>query len=210
MHISQNVAQHTAMLSKQWAEAATLTPAVETFRGDIYSGLRALDWDANNRSFAQAHLKILSGLYGILRPFDGISPYRLEAGYRLKDEKYRDLYAYWGSRLAETLPKQGPIVNVTSAEYEKLIIPHIDTSRVITPKFLTVNKNGEPAFVVVHAKIARGAFARWLILRGNDTAEGIEEFNDLGYEYRAELSTDAAPVFVAKHFQGIGLSQRLV
>lgn len=107
MHISQSVASQTATLNRQWGDTRVATPAVETFRGDIYSGLRALDWSLEERAFAQDHLRILSGLYGILRPLDGIAPYRLEAGYRLEDEKYKDLYKFWGSRLAETLPKRG-------------------------------------------------------------------------------------------------------
>lgn len=210
MGISQKIAEQTATLTRQWRDTHVATPAVETFRGDIYSGLRALDWSLEDRAFAQDHLRILSGLYGILRPYDGIAPYRLEAGYRLPDDTYKNLYKYWGRQLAETLPKEGPIINVTSAEYAKLVVPYVDKERLITPKFLTVDKKGEPSFVVVHAKIARGALARWLIKRGQDTATGIENFNDLGYAYRPELSTDSTPVFVAEHFQGIGLSQRLM
>lgn len=210
MHISGPLAEKTAKLTEQWAHTKTTTPVVETFRGDIYSGLRALEWTAEERSFAQDHLRVLSGLYGILKPYDGIAPYRLEAGYRLPDEPYKNLYRFWGERLAETLPKEGPIVNVASAEYEKLIIPHVDPWRVITPKFLSRVDGGEPKFVAVHAKIARGALARWLIRRGENSAEGIEEFSDLGYEYREELSLPEQPVFVCEEFKGIGLSQRLI
>lgn len=209
MHISAPLAEQTAHLTQQWAKTDVLTPAVETFRGDIYSGLRALEWTDEERSFAQEHLRILSGLYGILKPYDGIAPYRLEAGYRLGGD-YANLYRFWGERLAETLPKEGPIVNVTSAEYEKLIIPHIDPLRVITPKFLSRVNGSEPKFVAVHAKIARGALARWLVQRGEDSAEGIEEFTDLGYRFRPELSLPEAPVFVCEEFKGIGLSQRLI
>jgi uncharacterized protein len=210
MRISPKAAERTAELYTQRFEAGTATPAVETFRGDIYSGLRALDWELDEREFAQDHLRILSGLYGILRPFDGILPYRLEAGYRLPDDAYKNLYMFWGKRLAETIPPNGPIINLTSAEYGKLITPYVDAGRLITPQFLTIDAKGEPMFVVVHAKIARGALARWFIKRGQNTAVGVEEFNDLGYVYRPDLSTDSAPVFVAERFQGTGLSQRLV
>gem|GEM_PF-2439 len=209
MHISTPLAEKTVQLNDQWAKTHVLTPAVETFRGDIYSGLRALEWTDEERAFAQEHLRILSGLYGLLKPFDGIAPYRLEAGYRLGGE-YANLYKFWGERLADSLPKQGPIVNVTSAEYEKLIIPHLDPVRVITPKFLSRVEGSEPKFVAVHAKIARGALARWLVQRREDSAEGIEAFNDLGYTYRPELSLPESPVFVCEEFKGIGLSQRLI
>lgn len=209
MHISTPLAEKTVRLNEQWAKTKVITAAVETFRGDIYSGLRALDWTEEERTFAQEHLRILSGLYGILKPFDGIAPYRLEAGYRLGGP-YTNLYRFWGERLADSLPKEGPIVNVTSAEYEKLIIPHLDPLRVITPKFLSRVEGSEPKFVAVHAKIARGALARWLVRRGDDSAEGIEAFNDLGYAYRPELSLPEAPVFVCEEFRGIGLSQRLI
>ena len=209
MHISAPLAEQTAKLNQEWAHTKVLTPAAETFRGDIYSGLRALEWTEAERAFAQTHLRILSGLYGILKPFDGIAPYRLEAGYRF-DGAYANLYTFWGKRLADSLPKEGPIVNVTSAEYEKLVIPYLDRHRVITPKFLSRVNGSEPKFVAVHAKIARGALARWLIQRGEDSAEGIEQFNDLGYRYHPELSLPEAPVFVCDEFKGIGLSQRLI
>ena len=124
--------------------------------------------------YADAHLRILSGLYGILRPFDGISPYRLEMGYRLPRGRYANLYRFWGASIAEQLPASGRIVNLAANEYSKAVLPHVDPDRVVTPRFLTVDPaSGEPKFVVVHAKIARGAFARWLVTaRVHGTAGG--------------------------------------
>jgi len=209
MHISEKLAAEVEDLYLERLERP-LSAAVETFRGDIYSGLRALEWTNAEKDFAQKHLKILSGLYGVLRPFDGIQPYRLELGYRLPEGPYKNLYSFWSDRVAEALPVDGPIINVTSDEYAKVVLPFLDPSRLITPVFLTQKVAGqEPVFVVVHSKIARGAYARWLIKRGIATVDGLEQFNDLGYEYSAERSSPKQPVYICQQFGGIGLSQRL-
>jgi cytoplasmic iron level regulating protein YaaA (DUF328/UPF0246 family) len=185
-------------------------PAIDSFIGDIYSGLQVQTWSASDRKYAQKHLRILSGLYGILRPLDGIFPYRLEMGYRLPEEPYKNLYTFWGTSIADTVPASEPIINLSAVEYSKTITPFVDTARVITPKFLTVNaKTKEPTFVVVHAKIARGAFARWLIQNRIEKVQDIKKYNELGYVYNAELSSDLEPVFVCKEFGGLGLSVRL-
>ncbi len=209
MHISAKLAAEVEEVYLYRLEQPR-SAAAEMFRGDIYSGLRALEWNDAEKDFAQKHLKILSGLYGVLRPFDGIQPYRLELGYRLPDEPYKDLYNFWGDQIAESLPSDGPIINVTSDEYAKVVLPFLDPSRIITPVFLTQKApDKEPIFVVVHAKIARGAYARWLIKRGQPTVDGLEKFDDLGYTFSAERSTPSQPVYICEEFGGIGLSQRL-
>lgn len=209
MHISAKLAAEVEDLYVTRDELP-VSAAAEVFRGDIYSGLRALEWNTDEKAFAQQHLKILSGLYGLLRPFDAIRPYRLELGYRLPETAYKDLYNYWSDRIAESLPSDGPIINVTSDEYAKAVLPFLDPARIITPVFLTQKAVGqEPVFVVVHAKIARGAYARWLIKRGQPNVDSLEDFNDLGYVYSAERSAPQQPVYVCKAFGGIGLSQRL-
>lgn len=209
MHISKKLAVEVENLYLERLEMPA-TAAVETFRGDIYSGLRSLEWNDTEKDFAQQHLKILSGLYGVLRPFDGIQPYRLELGYRLPEGPYKNLYNFWSDKVAEALPMDGPIINVTSDEYAKVVLPFLDPSRLITPVFLTRKVAGqEPVFVVVHSKIARGAYARWVIQRGIPTADGLEKFDDLGYVYDAGRSSPKQPVYVCEQFGGIGLSQRL-
>jgi cytoplasmic iron level regulating protein YaaA (DUF328/UPF0246 family) len=209
MHISEKLATEVETLYLDRLELP-LSAAVETFRGDIYSGLRASEWTMEQKAFAQKHLKLLSGLYGVLRPYDGIQPYRLELGYRLPDEPYVNLYSYWSDRVAESLPTDGPIINVSSEEYAKVVLPFLDPTRVITPVFLTLKAGTqEPVFVAVHSKIARGAYARWLIQRNELTVDGLEHFNDLGYAYDNERSSPLQPVYVCKNFGGIGLSQRL-
>lgn len=184
--------------------------AIDSFVGDIYSGLRASMLSKADRDYAQQTLRILSGLYGVLRPYDGVRPYRLEMGYRLLDEPFRNLYSYWSTDIAETLPKDGLIVNLSAAEYTKTVLPYVDASRVIAPRFLTANpKTGEPGQVIVHTKIARGAFARWLMMSRKASPHDLLQFSDLNYHYDAALSTPAEPTFVCKNFGGIGLSMRL-
>ncbi|MGW0434898.1 YaaA family protein [Micromonospora sp. NPDC003197] len=211
MAVSPDLAERTHALLADWGvDPQAQMPAVDAFVGDIYSGLHAGDLAPADRDYADRHLRILSGLYGILRPNDGIQPYRLEMGYRLPDPTYANLYRFWGDAIARCLPDSGLIVNLAAVEYSKTVTPFIDQSRLVTPKFLTVDpKTGAPKFVVVHAKIARGAFARWLLTSRVDTVQRIPEFAEIGYRFDAEASTPQQPVFVCQDFGGKGLSVRL-
>lgn len=192
------------------AEPKQQSLAIDSFVGDIYSGLRAGALSEGDRDYAQQTLCILSGLYGILRPYDGVRPYRLEMGYKLPGQSFGSLYKYWGSNIAETLPKEGLVVNLSAVEYTKTVMPYIDITRVMTPRFLTLNpKNGKPSQVIVHTKIARGAFARWLMMSRITSLNKMVYFNDLNYCYDAALSRSSEPTFVCKEFGGIGLSMRL-
>jgi uncharacterized protein len=211
MHISAPLAEKTHTALAEWnIKPSRQTPAIDSFIGDIYSGLQANTLTKAEREYADKHLYILSGLYGVLRPNDGISPYRLEMGYRLLADPYTNLYKFWGDSIAKKLPKDETIVNLAAAEYSRTVLPFVDATRVITPKFLTRDaKTGEYTFVVVHAKIARGAFARWLITSRITTTEDLATFAEIGYRYSKKLSTPAEPVFVCKEFGGKGLSVRL-
>jgi cytoplasmic iron level regulating protein YaaA (DUF328/UPF0246 family) len=211
MAVSTDLAAKTHEQYAQWStKPERQAPAAATFVGDIYSGLRIDSFTAADRRYADTHLRILSGLYGILRPFDGISPYRLELGYRLPPGRYASLYRFWGDSIARQLPASGRIVNLAANEYSRTVIPHVDAGRVVTPRFLTVDPaSKQPKFVVVHAKIARGAFARWLVTaRVAGTAEAIRGFADLGYRHDRALSTPGEPTFVCREFGGKGLSVR--
>lgn len=211
MSLSPALAEKAHTLFAAWTvEPERQSLAIDSFVGDIYSGLQAPSLSPADRDYADQTLRILSGLYGILRPYDGISPYRLEMGYKLPDPEFASLYNYWGGSIAACLTNEGPIVNLASEEYSKTITPFVDASRFVAPKFLTVSpKTGEPAFVVVHAKIARGAFARWLITSRLDDVAALTQFNDLGYRFEKELSTAGSPTFVCETFGGKGLSIRL-
>jgi len=211
MHVSEKLAQTTRDLIQSWsAKPTNQRAAVDSFLGDIYSGMQVGQWSDQDHSYAQDHLKILSGLYGVLRPLDGIFPYRLEMGYKFPDPAYKNLYKFWGDSILKTLPVGVSVVDLSAVEYGKTVTPHLDTSLVITPRFLTISpKTGEPTFVVVHAKIARGAFASWMIRNRVEDIESLKDFDEIGYVYNAELSTHKQPVFVCKEFGGIGLSVRL-
>lgn len=212
MAVSADLAAKTQQQYAEWSTATDQqTPAAETFVGDIYSGLQIDSFDAADRRYANEHLRILSGLYGILRPFEGIRAYRLEMGYRLPPGKYSNLYQFWGASIADQVPASGRIVNLAANEYSKTVVKHVDADRVVTPKFLTIDPvSRQPKFVVVHAKIARGVFARWLVSqRVRDTPTAIHEFTDIGYQYDPTLSSPGEPTFVCREFGGKGLSVRL-
>lgn len=211
MQVSEALAAKVHTTFASWnSKPSQQTPAMDSFIGDIYSGLRAGELSEADRAYAQQCLYILSGLYGVLRPLDGVRPYRLEMGYKLPDEPFRNLYEYWGERIAKALPSVGLIVNLSAAEYTKTVLPYIEPSRVVAPRFLSVSpKTGVPGQVIVHTKIARGAFARWLITQRITTAEALCGFADLNYHYDAALSIPSEPTFVCETFGGIGLSVRL-
>lgn len=211
MHLSSQLASQTHDLIQEWtSKTESQTLAIDCFVGDIYSGLQASDLSKSDRDYADKVLWILSGLYGFIRPYDGIYPYRLEMGYKLPDAGFSNLYKFWGSSIAGCLPKDDLIVNVSSVEYTKAIMPFINPKDIVTPRFLTIDpKTNEPTFKVVHAKIARGAFARWLITTRLTDPAKFRNFNDLGYEYSESLSTPMEPAFVCREFGGKGLSVRL-
>lgn len=210
MHVSDAVAVKTKDRMQAWSERAPGLPAIDAFLGDIYSGLQAASFSPADRAYANQHLYILSGLYGVLRALDIVVPYRLEMGYRLPKVQYSNLYKFWGERIAALLPQNQTIYNLSAVEYTKAVLPYMKQSQIITPKFMTVSpKTGEPVFVVVHAKIARGAFARWLIQNRIENVERLREFAELNYVYNQALSTTVQPVFVCQTFGGLGLSVRL-
>lgn len=211
MKISDKLEHQTRQKIITWStEPARQSAAIDSFTGDIYSGLRAAEFSDSDRSYAQEHLRILSGLYGILRPLDGVMPYRLEMGYKTPGLEYRNLYEFWGDAIAKTLPNKEVIINVSSDEYTKAVLPYIKNSRIITPQFLTKNTQSyKPVFVAVHAKIARGAYAKWLIQTQARDPIDFQAFDDLGYSYHAGMSSDDMPVYICSEFKGLGLSVRL-
>jgi uncharacterized protein len=200
MHLSAKLAESTHALIQRWtADPHAQTPAIDAFQGDIFRGLRAKSLSNDDREYANEVLRVLSGLYGIIRPFDGITPYRLELMYPLSGNGFANLYEYWGSTVAETLPPTGLIVDAASDEYARLVRPFVDPARIVEPQFLTqAGPDAEPTFVVVHAKVARGAFARWLITtRITDPAE-FGGFAELDYRFDERSSTESQPVFIKR------------
>lgn len=208
MKISDTKAKEVQRLYDTWVTDSTRqVPAIDAFIGDIYSGLQVPTWADNDRDYAHKHLLILSGLYGALRACDGIMPYRLEMAYKRPDGS--SLYEFWADTIATAMPtRTTAIINLSAVEYTKAVLPHV-TVPVITPKFLTRNKTGDPTFVTVHAKIARGAYAKWLIQQRVHDVNELTSFSELGYSYDSAASTPEQPVFVCDEFGGIGLSIRL-
>jgi len=198
MHISPKLAATTHALIAKWGTpAATNGEALDIFTGDIYQTLHAATFTAQDRQYANHHLRILSGQYGILRPLDIIQPYRLEVGYHLRPAGCKNLYDFWSDSIATTLKDAGYVVNIASEEYFKAVGPHLGTIRVISPLFLTKQSaDTAPVFVAIHAKWARGAFARWMVQQRIGSPTRLQLFSELGYVYDAGASTNAIPVFI--------------
>jgi len=186
----------------QDAPAADLTrPAALAFAGDTYQGLEAGSLDAEEMDWAQDHLRILSGLYGVLRPRDAIQPYRLEMGSRLKTQRGKSLYDWWGDRISNALNDQAAalgtdvLINCASQEYFGAVDLAALKLRVITPVFME-DKQGGPKIVSFYAKRARGAMARFIIQHRLSDPAGIVDFDAGGYVYRPDLSEADKPVFI--------------
>lgn len=202
MDISADLAKLNADRFKAFeTDAEETRPAALAFAGDTYTGLEATSLDADTLTYAQDHLRILSGLYGLLRPLDAIKPYRLEMGSRLKTRKGPSLYAYWGPRLSEALNTQAQavqtdtLINCASVEYFSAVDEKALSLNIITPQFYE-EKPGGPKIVSFFAKKARGAMARFIQERRLNAASQILEFDTGGYTYVPELSTTNRPAFL--------------
>lgn len=189
----------------------TLRPAALAFAGDTYLGLEAGSLDADEMHWAQDHLRILSGLYGLLRPLDAIQPYRLEMGSRLKTRRGSNLYQYWRDLLARALTEQAAtlgtdaLLNCASTEYFTAADTKALKLRVITPSFLE-DKGGEPKMVSFFAKKARGAMARFVIQNRLTDPAALRDFDLGGYQWDAARSTPDKPVFV-RPYEGSATSR---
>ena len=198
MHISASLADATFERIQSWGLPDTpYGLALDTFVGDIYRGLQASTFSSDDRHYADQVLGILSGLYGFVRPLDAIQPYRLEMGYSIAPDGYKNLYDFWGDRIAERLKHTTRIINVASEEYFKVVRPFVAENRVITPQFLTrKTPHDDSTFVAIHAKVARGAFAQWLVRTRQQEDIRYEHFTAYGYTYDATVSTPNQPTFI--------------
>ncbi|MEM1430602.1 MAG: peroxide stress protein YaaA [Pseudomonadota bacterium] len=184
-------------------EQEALRPAALAFAGDTFMGLEARTLDADALHWAQDHLRILSGLYGLLRPLDGIQPYRLEMGSRLKTRRGPDLYRYWGDRIAKALRAQAEatrsdvLVNCASQEYFGAVDVAALGLRIVTPVFME-DKPGGPKIVSFFAKKARGAMARFIVERRLTDPQSLTAFDTGGYAFAPDLSEPDRPVFLRR------------
>ena len=175
--------------------------AAFAFAGDTYKGLSVEKFEIEDLDWAQKHLRILSGLYGLLRPLDEIEPYRLEMGSKLKGAHGSSLYDYWGNQISENLNQHAKeigskiLVNCASNEYFNAINLNSLLLRVITPIFME-RKNGKEKIISFYAKNARGAMARFIIQNRLKSEEDIKNFDLDGYSYSAEKSDEGKLVFI--------------
>ncbi len=204
MRISEPLATRSAQYFHDWRLPFTMDnarQAIFAFKGDVYQGLQADSLSAEELAHAQQSLRILSGLYGVLRPLDLIQPYRLEMGLRLVNRRGKDLYAFWGARVAEALYAQmessgsDTLVNLASEEYFRVVRGAERKYRWVTPVFKDL-KNGQYKVISFYAKRARGMMANYAIRHQLRDAEDLKRFDDRGYRYDEASSQDGKWVFL--------------
>lgn len=201
MDLSDNLAK----LNRERFQA--FDPAMEdglqaclAFNGDVYTGLKARELDKKALTYAQDHVRILSGLYGVLRPLDAIQPYRLEMGVSLKTRRGKTLYAFWGDRLAKVLNeaahghKDPTLVNCASLEYFGAVDVKALKIPLVTCKFFE-EKDGEAKIISFYAKKARGLMARYAIDHRIEHAVDLKGFDSEGYKFQPKASSETEWVF---------------
>ena len=206
MDLSEALSELNAQRYAEWTP--TFTPenarqAVLAFNGDVYEGLEAPSLSAKQLDWAQQHVAILSGLYGVLRPLDLMQPYRLEMGTRLKTDAGANLYAFWGDSIAQYLNERQKkdadpvVINLASEEYFKSVSKKVLKARVVQCVFQE-HKAGAYKIVSFYAKRARGLMARYAIENGVTTPEDLQGFDKEGYRYDARASSPDSLVFRRK------------
>ena len=204
MDISDPLAQLNFERYAEWStkfDTRNAKQAVLAFNGDVYEGLDAKTLSSADLDFAQKHVRVLSGLYGLLRPLDLLQPYRLEMKTRFANARGKDLYAFWGERITQALNAQlkknagaaRVLVNCASGEYFKSVKPRLLDAPVITPVFEDW-KGGRYKIISFHAKRARGLMARFAVENRLDVPEQLKGFDTEGYAFDAEASNDSTYV----------------
>ena len=201
MNVSDKIAELNYNRFKTWEDPSnskTSKQAIYAFKGDVYSGLDAESIEEDKFDYLQNSLRIISGYYGLLRPFDQILPYRLEMGTKLENENGNNLYKFWGDKITdvlnEDLDTNDIIVNLASDEYFKSINKDKIKSKIITPVFKEF-KNCLYKVIAIYAKKARGLMSRFLIERKSTSIDDIKLFNIDGYSFDSNLSNDSQLVF---------------
>jgi hypothetical protein len=206
MGISDTLGQLNAERFRTWHTPFTpenARQAILAFKGDVYTGLDASSFQEDDFTFAQQHLRMLSGLYGLLRPLDLMQPYRLEMGTRFENRRGKDLYAFWGNRITDELNRllvedDGVLVNLASNEYFKSVNTRALKGRLITPQFKDW-KNGQYKMISFYAKKARGLMCRYAILNRITQADDLKGFDLEGYYFSEEQSDRDNWVFLRDH-----------
>ena len=199
MKVSSKIAELNAERFHQWAlpfNKSNAKAAIYAFKGDVYTGLDADTLSEDDLDFAQNHLSILSGLYGLLRPLDLMQAYRLEMGTKFANTGGKNLYEFWGNKITEEVNKreQEYIINLASNEYYKVVQPENIKGRIVTINFKEWRRDAY-RFVSFSAKKARGLMARYMIDQRIEKADGLKDFDVEGYAFNPELSTEDEWIF---------------
>ncbi len=206
MGVSQKIADLNVERFNTWKQPFTSEnskQAVLAFKGDVYTGLDAESMKADDFKFAQKHLRILSGLYGLLRPMDLMQPYRLEMGKKLENKRGKNLYHFWGEQITDALNQQiksvksETLVNLASNEYFKSIKPKLLNAEIITPAFKDY-KNGDYKMISFFAKKARGMLSRYIIDNRITNPEDMKSFAVDGYKFNSKLTDGNTWTFTRK------------
>lgn len=206
MKVSMKIADLNVDRYAAWQKPFTeknAKQAVLAFKGDVYTGLGAGSFDSKDFKFAQDHFRILSGLYGLLRPLDLMQAYRLEMSTKLGNDRGNNLYEFWGSTITEGLNQQlkkikaDYLINLASNEYFKSVKPKELKGEIITPAFKEY-KNGDYKMIGIYAKKARGMLSRYIIQNRLADPQDIKSFNEDGYKFNKKLSKDNNWVFTRK------------
>jgi hypothetical protein len=206
MHISDKLAELNYERFQAWQQPfpeGQAKQAAWLFKGDVYQGLDAYSLDEKGVEYLQNHLRILSGLYGLLKPCDAMMPYRLEMGTQFANPRGKDLYAFWGARITEVLNAQlaeqgsATLVNLASNEYFRAVDKKALKARIVTPIFKDW-KNGQYKIISFYAKKARGLMARYAADQQIENAEALKYFDYEGYAFAPELSSETDWVFTRK------------
>ncbi len=206
MGISAKLAELNSERYHQWSRPfnkKNAKQAVLAFKGDVYTGLDAEEFSSENFAYAQEHLRILSGLYGVIRPLDLIQPYRLEMGTKLETPRGKNLYEFWGDSITKKLNSQlkkigsKTILNLASNEYFKSVNVKSLDAQVVTPVFKDW-KNDKYKIISFFAKKARGSMSAWVLCNQISSLSKLETFDHDGYRYSVDQSTPDKPVFLRK------------
>jgi hypothetical protein len=204
MSISENLAELNFKRNQDWninlLDKAVAKQAILAFTGDVYTGMNPSSFSESEFEYAQHHLLILSGLYGLLRPLDMILPYRLEMGTSLSVNSSKNLYDYWKDKIASEINlhlkshKEKVVINLASNEYFKAVNQNALSADVITPEFKD-EKNGKLKIISFYAKKARGMMSNYIIKNKIEKVEDLKGFDYEGYNYSVDLSTNSKLVF---------------
>lgn len=204
MRISDKLAELNYDRFQGFAESFTKSnsrQAIFAFVGEVYQGMSLADWSVDDFSIAQDKLRILSGLYGVLRPLDLMQPYRLEMGTRFENNRGKNLYQFWGDRITDLLnadlkkSDSDVVLNLASNEYFSAVTPSKLDGHLVSPVFKD-EKNGKYKIISFYAKRARGLMADFVIKNNLKQVSDLQQFTAAGYAYDTESSTEAKPVFL--------------